>query len=156
MREDEDNCAVIHSARDALKLIRNKFLPAVCSWVQVRALPVWECWASRVPQAFRGCPRGKGRAPACLCDVPPRWQLFTRAGVHGGHLEGAIDLKAELETALRRSQELDIEPEGVHRREVSATRRREAARGSLSDPLSKQELLGLQNIPVPFSLRTDF
>ncbi|XP_014594246.1 UV-stimulated scaffold protein A [Equus przewalskii] len=80
VREDEDNCAVIHSARDALKLIRNKFLPAVCSWVQ----------------------------------------LFTRAGVHGGHLEGAIDLKAELETALRRSQELDIEPEGVHRRETAA------------------------------------
>ncbi|XP_029808515.1 UV-stimulated scaffold protein A [Suricata suricatta] len=69
--EDEDNRAVVQSARDALKLIRNKFLPAACSWVQ----------------------------------------LFTRAGVHGRHLEAAIDLKAELETALRRSGELDLEPE---------------------------------------------
>lgn len=37
VREDEDNHAVIHSARDALKLIQYKFLPAVCSWVQVRS-----------------------------------------------------------------------------------------------------------------------
>ncbi|XP_058402508.1 UV-stimulated scaffold protein A isoform X2 [Diceros bicornis minor] len=80
VQEDEDNCAVIHSARDALKLIRNKFLPAACSWVQ----------------------------------------LFTRAGTHGGHLESAIDLKAELETALRRSGELDIKPEGARRRETAA------------------------------------
>lgn len=50
--------------------------------------------------------------------LPP--QLFTRAGTHGGHLEGAIDLKAELETALRRSRELDIVPQGPRRREVSA------------------------------------
>ncbi|XP_030170251.1 UV-stimulated scaffold protein A isoform X3 [Lynx canadensis] len=70
VHEDEDNHAVIQSARDALKLIRNKFLPAVRSWVQ----------------------------------------LFTRAGTRGGHLEAAINLKAELETALRRSAELDIEP----------------------------------------------
>ncbi|XP_055977852.1 UV-stimulated scaffold protein A [Sorex fumeus] len=35
VQEDEDNAAIIHSARDALKLIQNKFLPAVCSWVQV-------------------------------------------------------------------------------------------------------------------------
>ncbi|XP_059533818.1 UV-stimulated scaffold protein A isoform X4 [Myotis daubentonii] len=77
VQEDEDNCAVIQSARDALKLIQNKFLPAVRTWVQ----------------------------------------LFTRAGARGQHLEAAIDLKAELETALRRSQELDIEPEGPHRKE---------------------------------------
>lgn len=36
VQADEDNCAVIQSAQDALKLIRNKFLPAVCTWVQVR------------------------------------------------------------------------------------------------------------------------
>ncbi|XP_032712481.1 UV-stimulated scaffold protein A isoform X3 [Lontra canadensis] len=77
VHEDEDNHAVIQSARDALKLIQNKFLPAVRSWVQ----------------------------------------LFTRAGIHGGHLEAAIDLKAELETTLRRSEELDIKPEEGHRRE---------------------------------------
>lgn len=35
VREDEDNGAVLQSARDALKLIRNKFLPAVCTWLQV-------------------------------------------------------------------------------------------------------------------------
>ncbi|XP_057561583.1 UV-stimulated scaffold protein A [Hippopotamus amphibius kiboko] len=80
VHEDEDNLAVIHAARDTLRLIQNKFLPAVCSWVQ----------------------------------------LFTRAGTHGGHLEGAIDLKAELETALRRSRELDIAPEGGRRREMAA------------------------------------
>ncbi|XP_045690242.1 UV-stimulated scaffold protein A isoform X2 [Phyllostomus hastatus] len=80
VRADEDNCAVIQSAQDALKLIRNKFLPAVCSWVQ----------------------------------------LFTRAGTHRGHLEAAIGLKAELEAALRRSRELDIEPAGLPGREVAA------------------------------------
>ncbi|XP_014388949.1 PREDICTED: UV-stimulated scaffold protein A, partial [Myotis brandtii] len=80
VQEDEDNCAVIQSARDALKLIQNKFLPAVRTWVQ----------------------------------------LFTRAGTRGQHLEAAIDLKAELETALRRSQELDIEPEGPRTRETAA------------------------------------
>lgn len=80
VRADEDNCDVIQSAQDALKLIRNKFLPAVCSWVQ----------------------------------------LFTRAGTHRGHLEAAIGLKAELEAALRRSRELDIEPAGLPGREVAA------------------------------------
>lgn len=35
LQEDEDNSAVIYSARDALKLIHNTFLPAVCSWVQL-------------------------------------------------------------------------------------------------------------------------
>ncbi|XP_032348158.1 UV-stimulated scaffold protein A isoform X2 [Camelus ferus] len=79
VREDEDNFAVIQAARDALRLIQNKFLPAVCSWVQ----------------------------------------LFTRTGTHGGHLEGAIDLKAELETALRRSRELDISPEVGCRRQAA-------------------------------------
>ncbi|XP_048220775.1 UV-stimulated scaffold protein A isoform X2 [Perognathus longimembris pacificus] len=34
VQESEDNLAVLHAARDALKLIRNKFLPAVCSWIQ--------------------------------------------------------------------------------------------------------------------------
>ncbi|XP_019490666.1 PREDICTED: UV-stimulated scaffold protein A-like [Hipposideros armiger] len=79
VQEDEDNCAVIQSARDALKLVQNKYLPAVCSWVQ----------------------------------------LFTRAGMHGRHLEATINLKAELESVLRRCRELGIEPEGTHRPEVS-------------------------------------
>lgn len=35
VQEDEDNRAVIHSVRDGLKLIQNKFLPAVHSWVQL-------------------------------------------------------------------------------------------------------------------------
>ncbi|XP_010639985.1 UV-stimulated scaffold protein A isoform X3 [Fukomys damarensis] len=34
VQENEDNRAVLHAARDALKLIQNKFLPAVSSWVQ--------------------------------------------------------------------------------------------------------------------------
>lgn len=63
--------------------------------------------------------RGKGAAgpPG---DTPPWRQLFTRAGTQGGHLEAAIDLKAELEAALRRSGELAIEPEGPRRTQVSA------------------------------------
>lgn len=40
VREDEDNGAILQSARDALKLIRNKFLPAVCTWLQVGRVPV--------------------------------------------------------------------------------------------------------------------
>ncbi|XP_013002788.1 UV-stimulated scaffold protein A isoform X2 [Cavia porcellus] len=34
VQENEDNLVILHAARDALKLIRNKFLPAVSSWVQ--------------------------------------------------------------------------------------------------------------------------
>lgn len=36
VQEDEDNSIILQSTRDALKLIQNKFLPAVCTWVQVR------------------------------------------------------------------------------------------------------------------------
>ncbi|XP_017394465.1 UV-stimulated scaffold protein A isoform X3 [Cebus imitator] len=72
VQENEDNLAVVHAARDTLKLIRNKFLPAVCSWIQ----------------------------------------RFARVGTHGGCLKRAINLKAELELALRKYKELDIEPEG--------------------------------------------
>lgn len=70
VQENEDNLAVLHAARDALKLIQNKFLPAVCSWVQ----------------------------------------RFTRAGIYSGHLKQAIDLKMELELALKKYEELNIEP----------------------------------------------
>lgn len=44
MQENEDNLAVLHAARDSLKLIQNKFLPTVCSWVQVRL----SAWSSAV------------------------------------------------------------------------------------------------------------
>lgn len=46
VQEDEDNDAIIQSARDALKLVRNKYLPAVCTWAQVSASPAhrWVCW----------------------------------------------------------------------------------------------------------------
>ncbi|XP_006893657.1 PREDICTED: UV-stimulated scaffold protein A [Elephantulus edwardii] len=71
VQEDEDNSAVVHSAQDALKLIQNKFLPCVCSWVQ----------------------------------------LFTRAGIHDQRLKQAIDLKTELEVAMRRYEELHIQPQ---------------------------------------------
>nr|XP_035150252.1 UV-stimulated scaffold protein A isoform X2 [Callithrix jacchus]XP_035150253.1 UV-stimulated scaffold protein A isoform X2 [Callithrix jacchus]XP_035150254.1 UV-stimulated scaffold protein A isoform X2 [Callithrix jacchus] len=80
VQENEDNLAVVHAARDTLKLIRNKFLPAVCSWIQ----------------------------------------RFTRVGTHGGCLKRAIDLKAELELALRKYKELDIEPEGGQSRRTEA------------------------------------
>ncbi|XP_038948066.1 UV-stimulated scaffold protein A isoform X4 [Rattus norvegicus] len=70
VQENEDNLAVLHAARDSLKLIQNKFLPAVCSWVQ----------------------------------------RFTRAGIYSGHLKQAIDLKMELELALKKYEELNIEP----------------------------------------------
>ncbi|KAM5271923.1 UV-stimulated scaffold protein A [Ctenodactylus gundi] len=70
VQENEDNLAVLHAARDVLKLIRNKFLPTVCSWVQ----------------------------------------RFTRAGIHGESLKRAINLKTDLELALRKYGELNVEP----------------------------------------------
>ncbi|GAB1289545.1 UV-stimulated scaffold protein A [Apodemus speciosus] len=70
VQESEDNLAVLHAARDSLKLIQNKFLPTVCSWVQ----------------------------------------RFTRAGTYSGHLKQAIDLKMQLELALKKYEELNIEP----------------------------------------------
>lgn len=88
-------------------------------------------------------------------DAPPHWQLFTRAGIHGGHLEAAIDLKAELETTLRRSEELDIKPEEGRRREVSATTglgRGDSKKISLSSFLSQQASLDFGNILVPTSV----
>lgn len=166
MHEDEDNHAVIQSARESLKLIQNKFLPAVRSWVQVRSACARVLGQSQGPMGCAGvmlqrggedcailgpgdvsharvCRDDAGRgdwwgrtvcsmgcagvswgvgegALAHPSDAPPRWQLFTRAGIHGGHLEAAIDLKAELETTLQRSEELDIKPEEGRRREVSA------------------------------------
>lgn len=66
VREDEDNGPVLQSARDALKLIQNKFLPAVCTWLQVGESPsrpraivgrVWVCvgrLASLVTRPLRG------------------------------------------------------------------------------------------------------
>ncbi|XP_036057223.1 UV-stimulated scaffold protein A isoform X1 [Onychomys torridus] len=70
VQENEDNLAVLHAARDSLKLIQNKFLPTVCSWVQ----------------------------------------RFTRGGIYSGHLKQAIDLKMELELALKKYEELNIQP----------------------------------------------
>ncbi|XP_071470177.1 UV-stimulated scaffold protein A isoform X3 [Marmota flaviventris] len=80
VQENDDNLAVLHAARDAIKLIQNKFLPAVCSWVQ----------------------------------------RFTRAGTHGGHLRCAIDLKAKLELALRKYEELHVQPEWGPRSKTEA------------------------------------
>ncbi|XP_040822026.1 UV-stimulated scaffold protein A isoform X1 [Ochotona curzoniae] len=39
-------------------------------------------------------------------------QRFTRVGTHGTHLRRAIDLKSELELALLKGRELDLEPTG--------------------------------------------
>ncbi|XP_037685118.1 UV-stimulated scaffold protein A isoform X2 [Choloepus didactylus] len=75
VQESEDNSAIVHAARDALRLIHNKFLPAASSWVQ----------------------------------------LFTRAGIHDERLKHAIDLKAELDVAVRKSRDLNIGPAGVQR-----------------------------------------
>lgn len=57
VREDEDNGAILQSARDALKLIRNKFLPAVCTWLQVGRVPVRA--AGRVGRVCGGGGRGR-------------------------------------------------------------------------------------------------
>nr|XP_023405529.1 UV-stimulated scaffold protein A [Loxodonta africana] len=55
VQEDEDNSAVVHSTRDALKLIQNKFLPSVCSWVQlftpVEIIRIKTCWAGWCKEA---------------------------------------------------------------------------------------------------------
>lgn len=60
VQEDENNCAVIQSARDALKLVQNKYLPAVCSWVQVSA----SLSGPRVGALGVG-------VPGLCCDTPP-------------------------------------------------------------------------------------
>lgn len=60
VQEDEDNRAVIHSVRDGLKLIQNKFLPAVHSWVQVRHQPGE--WRAALARA------GSDVAPVCSCS----------------------------------------------------------------------------------------
>lgn len=73
-------------------------------------------------------------------DTPPGWQLFTRAGTQGGHLEAAINLKAELEAALRRSGELAIELEGTRRTGVSAV-----------GPLGSERSRWRPNPPAPLS-----
>lgn len=92
--------------------------------------------------------------------MPPRWQLFTRAEIHGGHLEAAIHLKAELETALRRSGELDIKPEDGRRREVGAASGLGGGDSEETSPrscfVSQQESLGLRNILVLNSLGAPF
>lgn len=72
----------------------------------------------------------------------PSWQLFTRAGLHGGHLEATINLKAELESALKRCGELGIEPEGARRQEVSAVAP-VRAQPSQQDPLGSRMFLFL-------------
>lgn len=36
LQENEDNMAIINTVTDAHKLIRNKFMPSVQSWIQVR------------------------------------------------------------------------------------------------------------------------
>ncbi|XP_033069322.1 UV-stimulated scaffold protein A isoform X1 [Trachypithecus francoisi] len=116
VQENEDNLAVVHAARDTLKLIRNKFLPAVCSWIQVYQGPpglVDLACASR-RDGFLG---PAGQAPELFTPV---LQRFTRVGTHGGCLKRAIDLKAELELALRKYKELDIEPKGGQRHRTEA------------------------------------
>lgn len=57
VHEDEDNLVIIHVVRDTLRLIQNKFLPAVCSWVQVG-----QACGQRVPGRARG---REGGCPAC-------------------------------------------------------------------------------------------
>ncbi|XP_051021193.1 UV-stimulated scaffold protein A [Acomys russatus] len=80
VQENEDNLAVFQAARDSLKLIQNKFLPTVCSWVQ----------------------------------------RFTRAGIYSGDLKKAIDLKMELELALKKYEELNVGPERGQRNRTEA------------------------------------
>ncbi|XP_055479846.1 UV-stimulated scaffold protein A isoform X2 [Psammomys obesus] len=80
VQENEDNLAVFQAARDLLKLIQNKFLPTVCSWVQ----------------------------------------RFTRAGTYTGDLKKAIDLKTELELALKKYEELNVESDRGQRSRMEA------------------------------------
>lgn len=55
-------------------------------------------------QACHRPPGGSGDA----CSL----QLFTRAGVHDARLKRAIDLKAELDVAVKKSKDLHIELAG--------------------------------------------
>lgn len=55
-----------------------------------------------------------------LCESSFVLQRFTRAGTYSGHLKQAIDLKMELELALKKYEELNIEPGGGQRNRVSS------------------------------------
>lgn len=55
-----------------------------------------------------------------ICDHPLFLQRFTRAGISSGHLKQAIDLKMELELALKKYEELNIQPERGQRSRVSS------------------------------------
>jgi hypothetical protein len=61
-------------------------------------------------------------------------QRFTRAGTYSAHLKQAIDLKMELELALKKYEELNIEPGRGQRSRVSSVHGAEAER-SQDSPL---------------------
>ncbi|XP_068131799.1 LOW QUALITY PROTEIN: UV-stimulated scaffold protein A [Hyperolius riggenbachi] len=69
VNENEDNEDVVNNLKDAHKLIKNKYWPAVQAWIQV----------------------------------------FTKAGVTDESLRFAIDLKKNLEAAMKKSKEMNIE-----------------------------------------------
>lgn len=54
-----------------------------------------------------------------LCESSFVLQRFTRAGIYSEHLKQAIDLKMELELALKKYEELNIKPERGQRSRVS-------------------------------------
>lgn len=55
-----------------------------------------------------------------VSEPPFVLQRFTRAGIYSGHLKQAIDLKMELELALKKYEELNIEPGRGQRSRVSS------------------------------------
>lgn len=75
--------------------------------------------------------------------------------MHGRHLEATINLKAELESVMRRCQELGIEPEGTCRPEVSAAAPARA-QPSQQDPLGSGMFLfpSLSALAVPADRRS--
>ncbi|KAJ7324513.1 hypothetical protein JRQ81_017533 [Phrynocephalus forsythii] len=81
LHENEDNTAIINNIKDFQKLIQNKFLPSVQSWIQ----------------------------------------LFTRAGINDSRLRQAIDLKQNLEIAMEKNKDINIEFEERKKKVVKAT-----------------------------------
>ncbi|KAM4708749.1 UV-stimulated scaffold protein A [Discoglossus pictus] len=79
VNENDNNTDIVNNLMDAHKLVKNKYWPAVQSWIQV----------------------------------------FTKAGVNDNGLKCAIDLKKQLEAAMKKHKEMNIECKTRERTEVS-------------------------------------
>ncbi|OCT99233.1 UV-stimulated scaffold protein A [Xenopus laevis] len=81
VNENENNRDVLNNLMDAHKLLKNKYWPAVQSWIQ----------------------------------------LLTKAGANGDSLKCAIDLKKEIESAMKKYKEMNVECNSRERKVMTAS-----------------------------------